>query len=188
MKIIETELRGVYILEPNIFKDSRGYFFESYNKNTFDREVAPITFVQDNESFSTKGVVRGLHFQYPPYTQSKLVRVIKGTVLDVAVDIRIGSPTFGKYVSVVLSGENKLQFFVPKGFAHGFAVLSDEVLFQYKCDSFYEPSSEGGILWSDPNLHIDWCIPAEQIILSDKDKVNPLLKNFESPFTYEEYK
>ena len=132
MKKFETAIPGVYMIEPRLFKDTRGYFFESYNKNVYDREVAPISFVQDNESFSTRGVVRGLHFQRPPYSQAKLVRVIKGVVLDVAVDIRKGSPTYGKYVKAVLSEENKLQFFIPKGFAHGFAVLSDEALFQYK--------------------------------------------------------
>ncbi|MBR1720390.1 MAG: dTDP-4-dehydrorhamnose 3,5-epimerase [Phocaeicola sp.] len=185
MKKIETAIPGVYMIEPRLFKDTRGYFFESYNKNVYDREVAPISFVQDNESFSTRGVVRGLHFQRPPYSQAKLVRVIKGVVLDVAVDIRKGSPTYGKYVKAVLSDENKLQFFIPKGFAHGFAVLSDEALFQYKCDAFYEPSAEGGIRWNDPDLNIDWGIPADQIILSAKDELHPLLKDFDSPFTFE---
>ena len=185
MKKFETAIPGVYMIEPRLFKDTRGYFFESYNKNVYDREVAPISFVQDNESFSTRGVVRGLHFQRPPYSQAKLVRVIKGVVLDVAVDIRKGSPTYGKYVKAVLSEENKLQFFIPKGFAHGFAVLSDEALFQYKCDAFYEPSAEGGIRWNDPDLNIDWGIPSDQIILSAKDELHPLLKDFDSPFTFE---
>lgn len=186
MKKIETTIPGVYIIEPLVFKDSRGYFFESYNQHVFEQEVTSTTFVQDNESFSRRGVVRGLHFQRPPHTQAKLVRVIKGEVLDIAVDIRKGSPTYGKYVQALLSEENKRQFYIPKGFAHGFAVLSDEALFQYKCDAFYEPSSEGGIRWNDPVLNIDWGLPADQIILSAKDQIHPFLKDFDSPFIYDQ--
>ena len=185
INVIKTEIEGVVIIEPKVFGDSRGYFFESWSQKDFDELVRPIKFVQDNESMSTYGVMRGLHFQRPPFTQSKLVRCVKGAVLDVAVDIRKGSPTYGKYVKAVLSEENKLQFFIPKGFAHGFAVLSDEALFQYKCDAFYEPSAEGGIRWNDPDLNIDWGIPADQIILSAKDELHPWLKDFDSPFTFE---
>ena len=179
MNVIKTPIEGVFILEPRIFNDTRGYFFESFSAREFEEEVCRTTFVQDNESFSTYGVVRGLHFQKPPFAQSKLVRVIQGAVLDVAVDIRPGSPTYGQHVAVKLTGDNHRQFFIPRGFAHGFAVLSETVLFQYKCDQFYAPQSEGGIAWNDPTLNIDWKIPADQVILSEKDTQHPLLKDFE---------
>ena len=182
MEVIKTAIDGVVIIEPRIFKDARGYFFESFSEREFVEKVCKTTFVQDNESYSSYGVVRGLHFQKPPYTQSKLVRVIKGSVLDVAVDIRKGSPTFGKHVAVELTEENHRQLFIPRGFAHGFAVLSDEVLFQYKCDNFYAPQADGGILWNDPDLNIDWRIPTDKIILSDKDTKHPLLKDYDSDF------
>ena len=184
MEVIKTDIEGVVILKPRIFEDSRGYFFESYSKRDFDKQVREIKFVQDNESKSSYGVLRGLHYQKWPFTQSKLVRVLRGKVLDVAVDIRKGSPTYGKSISVELSGENKLMFFIPRGFAHGFAVLSDEVVFQYKCDEFYHPESEGGIAWDDPDLAIDWRIPAADIILSEKDKHHPLLRDIDSPFDF----
>lgn len=173
MEVIKTYIEGLFIIEPRIFADDRGYFFESFSQREFDEKVAPIRFVQDNESKSVFGVVRGLHFQRPPYAQSKLVRVIKGRVLDVAVDIRRDSPTYGKHVAVELSEENHRQFFIPQGFAHGFAVLSDEAIFQYKCDNFYAPESEGAIAWNDPQLGIDWKIPSDKIILSSKDRLNP---------------
>lgn len=179
MRVIPTEIDGVLILEPRLFQDSRGYFFESFNQKEFESKVGAVTFVQDNESKSCYGVVRGLHFQKGEHAQSKLVRVVKGKVLDVAVDLRPGSPTFGKYVSVELSEDNHLQFFIPRGFAHGFSVLSDEVVFQYKCDNFYCPESEGAIAWDDPDLGIDWKIPADRIILSDKDRKHPRLKDYE---------
>ena len=186
MEVIKTDIEGVVIIEPRIFKDARGYFFESFSTKEFQEKVCQTTFVQDNESFSSYGVVRGLHFQKPPYTQSKLVRVIKGAVLDVAVDLRKGSPTYGKHVAVELTGENHRQLFIPKGFAHGFSVLSDEVLFQYKCDNFYAPQSEGGIAWNDPALQIDWRIPADKIILSEKDTKHPLLEDYNTDFVYSE--
>lgn len=182
MEVIKTELEGVVIIEPRIFKDARGYFFESFSAREFEEKVCKTTFVQDNESYSSYGVVRGLHFQKPPYTQSKLVRVIKGSVLDVAVDIRKGSPTFGKHVAIELSAENHRQLFIPRGFAHGFAVLSKEVLFQYKCDNFYAPQYDGGIAWNDPDLGIDWKISEQDIILSEKDSKHPLLKDYDTPF------
>lgn len=169
MKVIETAIEGVVILEPQVFGDSRGYFFESFSLRVFEELVGKVNFVQDNESKSSYGVVRGLHYQLPPYTQAKLVRVVKGQVLDVAVDLRKGSKTFGRHVAVELSEENKRQFFVPKGFAHGFAVLSEEAIFQYKCDNYYAPGNEGGIQFDDPALGIDWRIPREKMILSDKD-------------------
>ena len=175
MKITTTAIEGVVILEPEVFGDERGYFFESFSQREFEEKVCKTTFVQDNESSSRYGVLRGLHFQKPPHAQAKLVRVVKGKVLDIAVDIRKGSPTFGHHVSIELSGENKRQLFIPRGFAHGFAVLSDEVVFQYKCDNYYVPHSEGGILWNDPALGIDWKLPAEDVILSEKDKKNVLL-------------
>lgn len=175
MKITTTAIEGVLILEPEVFSDERGYFFESFSQQEFEEKVCKTTFVQDNESSSRYGVLRGLHFQKPPHAQAKLVRVIKGTVLDIALDIRKGSPTFGHHVSVELSGENKRQLFIPRGFAHGFAVLSDEVVFQYKCDNYYAPGSEGGILWNDPALGIDWKLPEKDVILSEKDKKNVLL-------------
>ena len=184
MELIKTNIPGVVILQPRIFGDERGYFFESFSQRDFEREVRRTVFVQDNESKSCYGVLRGLHFQKPPYAQSKLVRVVKGSVLDVAVDIRKGSPTFGKYVSVELTEENKRQFFIPRGFAHGFAVLSTEAVFQYKCDNFYAPQSEGGIAWNDPDLNIDWRIPKDKIILSKKDKIHPILKEHETVFNY----
>ena len=165
MNIIKTAIEGVVIIEPKVFNDERGYFFESYNQKNFNSLVKEITFVQDNESCSQYGVIRGLHFQKSPYAQSKLVRVVKGRVLDVAVDIRHGSPTFGKHVKVELTENNHLQFFIPKGFAHGFAVLSETAVFQYKCDNFYAPQSEGAIAWDDPDLAIDWQIPQDKIIV-----------------------
>ncbi len=182
MEIIKTNIEGVIIIEPRIFKDDRGYFFESFSQREFEEKVCKTTFVQDNESKSSYGVLRGLHFQKPPFAQSKLVRVIKGAVLDVAVDIRKGSPTFGQYVSVELTGDNHRQFFIPRGFAHGFSVLSEEVIFQYKCDNFYSPQSEGAIAWNDPDLNIDWRIPVEEVILSEKDSKHPKLKDLQSVF------
>lgn len=186
MNIIKTEIDGVVIIEPRLFKDDRGYFFESYSEKDFNAQVREIKFVQDNESKSSYGVLRGLHFQKPPYAQSKLVRVIKGAVLDVAVDIRKGSPTFGKHVAVELTEDNHRQFFIPRGFAHGFSVLTPEVIFQYKCDNFYAPQSEGALAWDDPDLGIDWCIPSDKIILSEKDKHHPRLKDAEWLFDYNE--
>lgn len=182
MEIIKTNIEGVVIIEPRIFKDDRGYFFESFSQREFEEKVCKTTFVQDNESKSSYGVLRGLHFQKPPFAQSKLVRVIKGAVLDVAVDIRKGSPTFGQYVSVELTGENHRQFFIPRGFAHGFSVLSEEVIFQYKCDNFYSSQSEGAIAWNDPDLNIDWRIPAEKVVLSEKDSKHPRLKDWQNMF------
>lgn len=178
MNIIKTSIDGVIIIESVIIKDDNGnYIYESFSQKEFDEKVTPIKFVQDNESKSTYGVIRGLHFQKPPYAQSKLVRCVKGKVLDVAVDIREGSSTLGQHVAVELSEENHRQVFIPKGFAHGFAVLSDVAIFQYKCDEFYHPESEGGILLNDPSLGIDWRIPVEDAVLSDKDKKHPLLKD-----------
>ena len=177
MEIVKTELAGVLIVEPTVHGDARGYFFESFNEREFrEKSGFKVHFVQDNESLSCYGVVRGLHFQRAPHAQSKLVRVIKGEVLDVAVDIRPNSPTFGKHVAVRLSAENHRQFFIPKGFAHGFSVLSEEAVFQYKCDDFYAPETEGAIAWDDPDLAIDWQLPAESIILSEKDKHHPTLR------------
>lgn len=184
MEIIKTDIEGVIIIKPQIFKDSRGYFFESFSQREFNEKVTPIQFVQDNESCSSYGVMRGLHFQKPPYSQSKLVRCVKGSVLDVAIDIRKGSPTYGKHVAVELSAENHLQFFIPKGFAHGFAVLSEEAIFQYKCDEFYTPQSEGGIQLMDESLGINWPISADDAILSDKDKKYPKLSEITSDFDY----
>ena len=186
MNIIKTEIDGVVIIEPRLFKDDRGYFFESYSEKDFNAQVREIKFVQDNESKSSYGVLRGLHFQKPPYAQSKLVRVIKGAVLDVAVDIRKGSPTFGKHVAVALTADNHRQFFIPSGFAHGFSVLTPEVIFQYKCDNFYAPQSEGALAWDDPDLGIDWRIPSDKIILSEKDRHHPRLKDAEWLFDYNE--
>lgn len=182
MHIIKTEIEGPVIIEPKIFEDARGYFFESYSKRIFDEEVGRIDFVQDNESCSTRGVMRGLHFQLPPHTQSKLVRCVKGRVLDVAVDLRKDSPTYGKHVSVELTEDNHRQFFIPKGFAHGFAVLSDIAVFQYKCDNYYAPESEGGISIQDLSLGIDWHMDMDEAILSPKDLRHPLFKDFISPF------
>lgn len=203
MEVIKTDIPGLVILEPRVFNDARGYFFESFSQREFDEKAAPlvlnasndgkmspqydsdrIMFVQDNESRSKKGVLRGLHFQQPPYAQTKLVRVAVGSVLDVAVDIRRGSPAYGKYVAVELSADNHRALLLPRGMAHGFAVLSDDVIFQYKCDNFYAPASEGAIAWNDPDLAIDWGLDAASVILSDKDRHHPLLKDFESPFVY----
>lgn len=169
MNLIETEIEGLVILEPRVFGDERGYFFESFSQKSFEEEVCKTVFVQDNESMSCYGVVRGLHYQLPPYTQAKLVRVVKGKVLDVAVDLRKGASTFGQHVAVELSEENKRQFFIPKGFAHGFAVLSEQAVFQYKCDEYYAPGAEGGVRFDDASLNIDWQIPREKMILSEKD-------------------
>lgn len=185
MNVIKTDIEGLFIIEPKVFGDHRGYFFESFSERDFNSQVCQVRFVQDNESKSRYGVLRGLHFQKPPYAQSKLVRVVKGAVLDVAVDIRMGSPTFGRHVAVELTEDNHRQFFISRGFAHGFVVLSDEVIFQYKCDNFYEPESEGAIAWNDPALGIDWKIPAEDIILSEKDKKHPVLAEIASPFLYD---
>ncbi len=182
MNITKTAIEGVVIIEPKLFNDSRGYFFESYNKKAFDEEVAKVDFVQDNESCSTRGVMRGLHFQLPPYTQAKLVRCVEGRVLDVALDLRKESPTYGQHVSVELSAENHRQFFIPEGFAHGFAVLSERAVFQYKCNNFYAPGHEGGISILDDTLGIDWQIKPEEAILSDKDTKHPLFADFKSPF------
>ena len=188
MEVIKTNIDGVLIIEPRVFKDARGYFFESFSQREFDEKVAPILghkvhFVQDNESMSSYGVMRGLHFQLPPYTQSKLVRCVKGTVLDVAVDIRKGSPTYGQHVAVELTEDNHRQFFVPRGFAHGFAVLSETAIFQYKCDNFYHPEADGGISIMDDSLGIDWRIPTEKALLSEKDLKHVCLKEFDSPFS-----
>ncbi len=184
MDVIKTEIEGVVIIEPRLFTDARGYFFESFSEREFEEKVCRTRFVQDNESKSSYGVLRGLHFQKGAFAQSKLVRVISGRVLDVAVDIRRGSPTFGRHVAVELSGENHRQLFIPRGFAHGFSVLSPEVVFQYKCDNFYAPQSEGAIAWDDPELGIDWKIPAEKVILSPKDSAHPTLKEADELFDY----
>ena len=194
MEIIKTALEGVVIIRPKIFGDARGYFFESFNQKGFTEKVLGIEynpddrtlFVQDNESKSSYGVVRGLHFQKPPYAQAKLIRVIKGKVLDVAVDIRKGSPTYGKHVAVELSGENHEQLYIPRGFAHGFSVLSEEAILQYKCDNLYAPQAEGAIIWNDPDLAIDWKLDAEDVLLSEKDKMHQQLKDIGSPFVYGE--
>ena len=208
MDVIKTAIEGVVIIEPKVFKDARGYFFESFSQREFEEKVRKINFVQDNESMSSYGVMRGLHFQAPPFTQSKLVRCVKGAVLDVAVDIRKGSPTYSQHVSCLLCGNDmdneeamkKLslssslscdaiasaihrQFFVPRGFAHGFAVLSETAIFQYKCDNFYAPQADGGISIKDDSLGIDWQIPVEKALLSEKDTKHALLKNFDSPFS-----
>lgn len=187
MNVIKTNIEGVLILEPKVFNDARGYFFESFSQREFDEKVAPILghtirFVQDNESMSSYGVMRGLHFQRPPFTQSKLVRCVKGAVLDVAVDIRKGSPTFGQHVAVELTGDNRRQFFISKGFAHGFAVLSETAVFQYKCDEFYHPEADGGISIMDQSLGINWKIPTDQALLSEKDTKHQMLANFDTPF------
>ena len=184
MKAIKTAIEGVVIFEPRIFTDARGYFFESFSQKEFDEKVRPIRFVQDNESKSSYGVMRGLHFQQPPFSQSKLVRCVKGRVLDVAVDIRKGSPTYGQHVAVELTEDNHRQFFVPRGFAHGFAVLSETAIFQYKCDNFYAPEADGGISIKDESLGIDWQIPMENAILSEKDIKHICLEDFVSPFDY----
>lgn len=205
MIAIDTIIPGVFIIEPKIFGDDRGYFFESFSQREFDERIAnrvikacrdgknnpqyldsngKITFVQDNESRSKYGVLRGLHFQKPPFAQSKLVRCVVGRVLDIAVDIRVESPTYGKHVAVELSAANHRSLFLPRGMAHGFAVLSNDVLFQYKCDQFYSPSSEGAIAWNDPILAIDWKIPLSDVILSEKDSHHPSFSDFESPYKY----
>ena len=191
MEIIETAIPGLLIIEPRVFKDARGYFFESFSQREFDEKVSNIIghtvrFVQDNESMSSYGVMRGLHFQRPPFTQTKLVRCVKGSVLDVAVDIRKGSPTFGKHVAVELTEDNHRQFFVPRGFAHGFVVLSETAIFQYKCDNFYAPQADGGISILDDSLGIDWRIDADKAILSEKDTKHAMLKDFDSPFSIDE--
>ena len=203
MEVVKTDIPGLVILEPRVFNDARGYFFESFSQREFDEKASHlvvnaskdgrrspqyeydrIQFVQDNESRSKRGVLRGLHFQQPPYAQTKLVRVAVGCVLDVAVDIRRGSPTYGKYVAVELSSDNHRALLLPRGMAHGFAVLSDDVIFQYKCDNFYAPSSEGAIAWNDPDLSIDWRLDAGSVILSEKDSHHPLFRDFESPFEF----
>ena len=184
MEVIKTAIDGVVIIEPKVFKDARGYFFESFSQREFEEKVRKVNFVQDNESMSSYGVMRGLHFQCPPYTQSKLVRCVKGRVLDVAVDIRKGSPTYGKHVAVELSEDNHRQFFVPRGFAHGFVVLSETAVFQYKCDNFYAPEADGGINIKDESLGIDWQIAMEDALLSEKDLKHLCLKDFDSPFDY----
>lgn len=185
MKVIETKIPDVKIIEPILFGDERGYFMESFSEESFMEKVCNTHFVQDNESKSKYGVLRGLHYQAPPFAQSKLVRVVVGRVLDVAVDIRKGSPTFGEYVAVELSAENRRQFFVPRGFAHGFVVLSDEAIFQYKCDNYYNKDSEGVIAWNDAELNIDWGVDIKDIILSEKDKESEILSKSSSPFDYE---
>ena len=184
MNVIKTAIDGVVIIEPRIFEDARGYFFESFSQREFDEKVDPVIFVQDNESKSSYGVMRGLHFQRPPFTQSKLVRCVKGAVLDVAVDIRKGSPTYGQHVAVELSEDNHRQFFISKGFAHGFSVLSETAVFQYKCDEFYHPEADAGISILDDSLGIDWRVPITKAILSQKDTKHPLLKDFDSPFEF----
>ena len=184
MKVIKTTIEDVVIIEPDVFGDARGYFFESYSQKKFDEQVREVKFVQDNESKSKYGVLRGLHFQKGKDAQSKLVRVVEGRVLDVAVDIRKGSPTFGKYVAVELTEDNHRQLFVPRGFAHGFSVLSEEAIFQYKCDNLYAPQAEGAIAWNDPEIGIDWGLPAEDVLLSAKDASHPLLKDSEYLFDY----
>lgn len=185
IEVKKTKIEGVLIIEPKLFGDARGYFLESFNAKEFaEKTGVDVTFVQDNESKSKYGVLRGMHFQLPPFTQSKLVRVVKGRVLDVVVDIRKGSPSYGKYEMCELTEDNHRQFFVPKGMAHGFCVLSEEAIFQYKCDDFYHPEAEGAIAWDDPDIAVSWPIPSEDVILSDKDKHHPFLKNFDSPFNY----
>lgn len=186
MKVVSTAIEGLVVIEYDLFGDERGYFFESFSERRFCEQVRSVRFVQDNESKSSYGVLRGLHFQKPPHAQSKLVRVIKGRVLDVAVDIRRGSPTFGQHVAVELTEENHRQFFIPRGFAHGFSVLSDEAIFQYKCDNFYAPQSEGAIAWDDPDLAIDWRIPADKVLLSEKDRHHPRLNEAAWLFDYNE--
>lgn len=186
MEVIKTAIEGVYIIEPKVFGDARGYFFESFSEREFKETLGDIRFVQDNESMSKFGVMRGLHFQRPPYAQSKLVRCVKGEVMDVAVDIRKGSPTYGQHVAVRLSADNHLQFFIPQGFAHGFSVLSESVIIQYKCNEFYHPEADGGISILDESLDIDWGITLEEALLSEKDTKHPKLADFDSPFVYQE--
>lgn len=184
MEVIKTAIEGVYIIEPKVFGDARGYFFESFSEREFQEKVGDIHFVQDNESMSKYGVMRGLHFQRPPYAQSKLVRCVKGEVIDVAVDIRKGSPTYGQHVAVLLTEENHRQFFIPQGFAHGFAVLSESAVFQYKCDNFYHPEADGGISILDESLGIDWGLKMEEALLSEKDTKHPKLAEFDTPFVW----
>lgn len=185
MEIIKTDIDGVVIIEPRVFGDERGYFFESFSQREFEKLGINTVFVQDNESKSCYGVVRGLHFQAPPYAQAKLVRCVKGRIRDIAVDIRKGSPTYGKHVAVELTEDNHRLFFIPHGFAHGFSVLSETAVFQYKCDNYYTPQSEGALLWNDKDLNINWLIPDKHVVLSEKDKHHPLFKDFESPFDFE---
>ncbi|WP_295730343.1 dTDP-4-dehydrorhamnose 3,5-epimerase [uncultured Muribaculum sp.] len=182
MEFIKTDIDGVVIVEPRIFKDARGYFFESFSRREFEAAVGTVDFVQDNESMSTRGVMRGLHFQRPPFSQAKLVRCVVGAVLDVAVDLRKESSTYGQHVAVELTAENHRQLFIPRGFAHGFAVLSDVAVFQYKCDNYYAPEADGGISIADVSLGIDWRVDPSVAILSEKDMRHPLLKDFDSPF------
>lgn len=182
MDVVRTDIEGLVIIQPRLFEDQRGYFFESFSEREFAHKVAPVSFVQDNESKSSYGVLRGLHFQKPPYEQAKLVRVVKGRVLDVAVDLRKGSLTYGRYEAVELSEDNHRQLFIPRGFAHGFCVLSEEAVFQYKCDNYYAPQSEGAVRWDDPDLDIDWKIPLEDVILSDKDRNHPCFKDLDDVF------
>jgi dTDP-4-dehydrorhamnose 3,5-epimerase len=184
MEIIKTAIEGLLVIKPRVFEDARGYFFESFSQREFEEKVGKVNFVQDNESMSSYGVMRGLHFQRPPYTQSKLVRCVRGSVLDVAVDIRKGSPTYGQHVAVELSEQNHLQFFIPHGFAHGFSVLTETAVFQYKCDNFYAPQADDGISILDDSLGIDWRIPVERAILSEKDTKHLMLQDFDSPFEY----
>ncbi len=184
MNFVQTAISGVVIIEPKVFGDDRGYFFESFNQNRFEESIGKISFVQDNESRSVRGVLRGLHFQRPPFDQAKLVRCVEGVVLDVVVDIRAGSPTYGKHVAVELSANNKRQLFIPRGFAHGFVVLSETAIFQYKVDNWYSPENDGGILWNDETLGIDWKIESHEVQLSGKDKIQPLLKDLNNPFVY----
>ena len=184
MKFIKTEIPDVYIIEPSVFGDERGYFLESFNLKKFKETIYPIKFVQDNESKSSKGVLRGLHFQKPPFNQAKLVRCVEGSVLDVAVDIRKGSPTYGKHIAVELSGENKKQLFVPRGFAHGFSVLSETAVFAYKVDNDYAPEYDAGIRWNDTNLNINWGLEENDVLVSGKDKTLPFLSEFETPFNF----
>ena len=185
MEVIKTDIEGVVIIEPKVFGDERGYFFESFSQREFDEKVGKIVFVQDNESKSCYGVLRGLHFQAPPFAQAKLVRCVRGRVLDVAVDIRKGSPTYGKHIACELSEDNHRMFFVPRGFAHGFSVLSEMAVFQYKCDNYYAPQSEGALQWDDKDLNINWLISEKSVILSEKDKHHTLFKDFDSPFNFE---
>ena len=182
MEIVKTPIEGLLVIEPRVFNDARGYFVETYNEQRYREAGIDAQFVQDNQSCSSHGVVRGLHFQRPPYSQAKLVCCTVGRVLDVAVDLRKESPTFGQWYSVELSEENHRQFFIPRGFAHGFSVLSEKAIFTYKCDNLYHPEADGGILLSDPNLNIDWQVPVEKRIISDKDTKHPLLKDFDNPF------
>ena len=184
MNCITTAFEGLVIIEPKVFKDDRGYFFESFNQSIFEEQIGPVQFVQDNESFSTYGVVRGLHFQQGAFAQAKLIRVVKGAVLDVAVDLRKKSPTFGQHFSIELTSDNHRQLFIPRGFAHGFSVLSEEVIFQYKCDNLYAPQSEQGIAWNDPKLAIDWRIPTDKIVLSAKDQQYSLLSEMNDSFLF----